>query len=290
MVCRIFSYYTPIFSETMQRSSIIIPPEILDHIFSLLELNDPSTWSTLKACSDTILNPLLRAVVDRRLYAHIVVTNFKSNRLPGQFYHYDLLRYLSSNPQVANYIRTFQIQIQIPGPSKWYDQSISILRMLPSTLRGICLSSRPKVKPSKIAIVWWPRLHGPFRKAFLNCLRLPYLTDVSMRWIEGVPLSIFNCCAKLERISFRQVDCTTSCSDPAQFPPQITTLNFDRTSKVPEILSWAQMGHNLRSLSFRSEREDHYLLLTKLFHSSSDTLIELELDFAGLGMFGFHVL
>jgi len=101
--------------------TVVLPPEILDLIFSFLD-NEPSTWSILEACSETTRNPLLRGVVDRRLYAYIVVTNYKSHKLPGQFYHSDLFQYLTSNPQVANYIRTLQIQIQIPGPKRWYDQ------------------------------------------------------------------------------------------------------------------------------------------------------------------------
>jgi len=220
-------------------------------------------------------------VVDRRLYAHVIVTNIESNRPPGQFYHSDLLQHLSSNPQVANFIRTFHIQIQIPGPERRYDETTSILRMLPSSLKGISLSSS-----KEHTIITWSLLHGPFRKAFLDCLWSPNITDVSMRWIESFPLSIFDRCAKLQRISLQQVNCT-SCTS-AQFPPQITSLDIDRTPCLPEILSWAEKGHKLRSLGLGSGRNNQYPLLAKLFHSYSDSLIELELDFGVACMFCFQ--
>jgi hypothetical protein len=149
--------------------TVIFPPEILDHIFSFLD-NDPSTSSTLKACSETTRDPVFRGVVDRCLYAHIVVTNFRSNG-PGLLYFSDLFQYLSSNPQVASYIRTLRIQIEVPGPCQWYNQVSSILRMLPTlALKGITLSGRPT--SSAVPIIWF-HLHETFRNAFLDCLWSP---------------------------------------------------------------------------------------------------------------------
>ena len=100
-----------------------------------------------------------------------------------------------------------------------------------------------------------------------------------MQTINGVPLYIFNPCTKLRSLSLQQVDCNSLTSD-TQFPAQIASVNIDRSHDLPMIISWAKMGHNLRSLTFRSEYEAHYPLLTGLLHSYSDTLIELGLDYA----------
>jgi len=81
------------------------------------------------------------------------------------------------------------------------------------------------------------------------------------------------------------VGCTSTTD--AQFPPQTVSIIIDRSSDLPKIISWMNMGHNLRSLSFGSESEDDFPLLTGLFHTYSDTLTELELKF-GLGPFGVY--
>ena len=272
--------YLIVFPENPNSSQI--PAEILDHIFSFLH-NDPATLKSIQeVCSETH-NTFLRGILDRHLYAHIVVTNFMSTT-PGFFHCSELFQYLSSNPHVSKYIRILQIEIETPGPSQWYDPVSSILRMLPSTLEGITLSSRTRSKAKASTkkvptVLQWSDLHETFREVFLDCLRSSNLTEASIRCVKGVPLSIFNDCT-MQKLSLRQVG--VSSTSVVRCPPQTVSLVIDQCDGL-----WVQGGPNLRSLNFSSDDKSSFLLfLTKL---SGESLTDLGLDFGTLCKCCFHV-
>jgi hypothetical protein len=167
--------------------------------------------------------------------------------------------------------------------------------MLPSSLTGISLSCQihmdGTVSPSRIVPVMWSDFPETFREALLNCLWSPNITDVSMERIGGFPLSIFNPCTRLKRLSFFQVECASSTSD-AQFPPQLDSLVLSRIEDLTTIVSWASTGHNLRFLSFgladRANTIVGFGQLTGLLDAFCDTLNELDLASVPLCRFSFH--
>jgi len=183
--------------------------------------------------------------------------------------------YLSRNRHAANYIRIVDISSRIAeGDSSWWHHQVSsILQMLTPSLEKITLSSHGDVIEP---IVQWSRFPETFRKAFIDCLWSPSIIEVSMGCIGGFPLSVFNPCSQLKRLSFFQVDCTPSTS--AQFPPQIDSLVLSRSEDLATIVSWAKMGHHMCSLNFRLDQEVGFGLLIGLLDTYSDDLIELELD------------
>ena len=229
------------------------------------------------------------------MYTHIDLQEWNlSNRISYD----EIYQYLSSNRHVANYIRTLDITIvhyRIDDSSQWYNQVPSILQMLPSSLERISLSSLLHIDgtgdTSRIILVTWSDLPATFRKAFLDCLWSPNVIEASMERIGGFPLSIFNPCTQLKRLSLLQVECTPTTSD-AQFPPQIDSLVLSRSEDLATIISWAKTSHGLRSLNFESDNEaDHevgYGQLAGLLDSCSDTLIKLELDLRLLCRFAFY--
>ena len=222
------------------------------------------------------------------MYTHIDLSEWNKSR-PIRIY-----QYLSNNPHVANYIRTLHITIvhHRIDSSQWYNQVSSILQMLPSSLESItllgviCIDATGST--TRRVLVMWSDFPATFRKAFLDCLWSPNIIEATLRCIGGVPLSIFNSCTRLKRLSL--VECITSTSD-AQFPPQIDSLVLSRSEDLSTIVSWANTSHDLRSLNFgldhRADQRVGYGQLTWLLDSYSDSLIKLELDFRPLCRFTF---
>jgi hypothetical protein len=267
----------------------LFPLEILNHIFDSLD-HDESTRRTLKACS-TIRDPILRAAIDRYMYTHIHLCEWNL----GSNGYEEIHDYLTRNPHVANYIHTLDIMIvnRDKTSSQFYNAVSSILQMLPSSLENITLSSTLHIdgtgSTSRTVPAAWPDFPETFRKAFLDCLWSPSITEASMKHIGGFPLSIFNPCTRLKKLSLRQVECTPSLSD-AQFPPQIDSLVLSRNEDLTTILSWMKdTGHDLRSLTFKldfeADQRTGYGQLTGLLDSYSNSLIDLAVDFRPLSRF-----
>ena len=224
------------------------------------------------------------------MYTHINLDEWNMSMISYD----EIYQYLSSNRHVANYIRTLDITIvylDIDDSSQWYIQVPSILQMLPSSLEKITLSSVVHIGASGIIPIAWSDLPATFRKAFLDCLWSPNIIEVSMERIGGFPLSIFNPCTRLKKLSLLQVKCTPTTSD-AQFPPQIDSLMLSRSEDLATIVSWAKTGQDLRSLNFRLDyRVDQrvgYGQLIGLLDNYSDNLTKLQLDFQPLCRFTFY--
>jgi len=264
-----------------------LPAETLDHIFSFFH-NDPATLRSIhNVCSESEThNSFLRGILDRHLYAHVVVTNFASTR-QDLFHCSELFQYLSNNPHVSKYIRTLRIELEIPG--QWYGPVSSILRMLPSTLKEIVLSNRTRSEANastrKVSTVLrWSDLHETFRAAFLNCLCSSNLTDASLHCVRGVPLSVFNDCT-MQKLSLRRVGVYSR--PGAQCPPQTISLTIDQCDDLLTIRNWVQGGPNLRSLNFCSG--DEYLYSEFLNKLYGESLTKIGLDFGMLCKCCFHV-
>lgn len=279
-VCVASLYYSIL--TLLTQNTVILPVEILDHIFSFLN-NDPATLRSILKVFSGKFSPFLLGALDRHVYAHVVVTNFKSNR-PGLFHYSKFIKYISHKPQVANYIHTCRIEIELPGPSHWYKPMTSILRKLPPTLKEITLSSRTRPEATdefEGLRLHWLDLHEMFRNAFLDCLRSSYLAEVSLQRIAGLPLSIFND-GKIQRLSFRQVQCTPA--SVAQFPPQTISLMIHQCDLLSVILSWANGASTLRSFSLGAVHGFDFHSISSL---SCTNLIDLELNFANMCKFCF---
>jgi len=194
-----------------------LPLEILDHIFGFLDNEQPS-WITLKACS-AIRDPILRAAIDRRIYTRIKLNHNEWDDFGIS--HDEIYQYLSKNRHVANYIRTLDIAIAhdcVEESSQWYNQVSSILQIPTSSLERITLSCRFHIDATRTdgsgnLVSWtvpfaWSDFPATFRKAFLDCLWSSGIIEASMTRIGGFPLSIFNPCTRLKKLSLLQVTCT----------------------------------------------------------------------------------
>jgi hypothetical protein len=224
------------------------------------------------------------------MYTHIHLCKWN---LSGWIDPDEIYRYLSSNPHVANYVRTLNI-IMIPNRSydEWYNQVTPILQMLTSSLERITLSSLVYIdatgSTSRLVRFEWLDFPATFRTVLLDCIWSPNIIEASMERIGGFPLSIFNTCTRLKKLSL--LDCTPSTLD-AQFPPQIDSLVLSQIVDL-EIVSWATTRCDLRSLKFewpnKTGRGEGSCRLTRLLDSYADNLVELELNFGPLSMFTFH--
>jgi hypothetical protein len=134
---------------------------------------------------------------------------------------------------------------------EWYNQLTPILQMLPSSLERITLSSLVHIdatgSTSRLVRFAWLDFSATFRMALLDCFWSPnIIIEASMEHIGGFPLSIFNPCTRLKKLSL--LNCTPSTFD-AQFPPQINSFVLSQIEGL-EIVSWATTRHDLRELKF----------------------------------------
>src|SRR5258708_815332 len=129
-------------------SEPMLPPELIDHIFSFLQGDSLA----LKACSK--VQPLFSRLAERHLYAHIVI----SPRAP------DVSNLIFENPHLLNYPRTLEINHH---PNNQNPLAISIMQMIP---RMTNLTSLKIYDPCPY------KQRGEFFSAFRN-----YLPQISLQ-------------------------------------------------------------------------------------------------------------
>ena len=100
--------------------------EVVDHIFSFLV----SERETLVACSE---DPVLFPIVERHLYHQITVSipyGTSNGFEPGR-----LIKFVSENPRILNYVRILESKTRILYPpnsvKKYFDDLAKILLLFP---------------------------------------------------------------------------------------------------------------------------------------------------------------
>jgi hypothetical protein len=173
-----------------------LPLEVLNHIFSFLRNDIPS----LSACISA--TPYFQAIGEKHLWHHFTLHNHNTydpnprnglSRSPAQ-----LSKILADTPHVATYIRSLEISIASPSILQWFmkrslndEEMAPVLPMLPHleciSVAGGCIS--------------WDRLHQGFQAALVRALCLPSVKEAAIEGVDGFPLSIFNRCTALRRLS-----------------------------------------------------------------------------------------
>jgi len=262
------------------RCEMNLPAEILDHIFSFLQA-DPTS---LRACSKS--HPSLSQLAEPYLYSHIVIKAGESSLSDRPS---NLAELLSKRPHIAHYIHN--LEIWVIGDSGIFDHHIQchleeISNLLPMllALRQIALNHA-----AAQSFFQWETQPESFRLAFLACLRLPSMQDVSLTRVFQFPWSSlvnFNEYKSLRGLALQGYYWTNRYANVAEdgLSNQNGSLPFEslciqgynREGVVQKFTDWAATClPRLRSLKFSSQA---YHSLVKLLTSCSTTLVNLSFD------------
>lgn len=203
----------------------MLPPEVINHIFGFLQ-SDPVT---LKKCSKA--HPILSTLALQHLYAKITIPNIHAKIT--QF-----SRLLSDNPCIANYVRWLCIEIGWQGYFGMRSRNVeAIALILPKfrVLKRLTLTSNNDA-------AYWPTLHETFLTAFMDCLLLPSMIEVSILGIDNFPLSIFANCTSIKKLTLEGTfDFDCSSSEKSLSYPQIESLTIHQCrASLAAITSWAK--------------------------------------------------
>lgn len=245
---------------------LLLAPEILDHIFSFLQLDH----ATLKTCSQasSVLSPL----VEPHLYAQITAYNPDG---PDTFTEFTKL--LSDNPYIANYVRS--LTIMIPGSGIYLLNDDVILNNLPKltrlemiTLNGFGIHERTS----------WDNLSRKFQVAFTNCLQLPSMRYVALQNIWKPPFFILGKCRTmkglfLDGVVWNYSPCFPNSRLSLSGLPELDSLSIIRYNYHPQLIAWAETS-NLRSLSFQIGSIDDCDNLLQILEHNAKSLTHFEIE------------
>ena len=251
----------------------MLPPEILDQIFSFLTTDKAS----LKACSSA--HPVFCHIIQPYLFADVTISSIGDN---GSFQTKELLTLLSENPHVSNYI--LHLKISIPEPSHHVAvlNTISTILHLPVRLTSISFIHQSYARSR----ILWNELPESFLTAFMTCLRLPSMKTVSLTNIRSLPLTIFDDFPNIKTIRLINVDVLPHSNWDFDVPqPSLQILSvFDcEGAELPQILFWARTRH-LHSLEFRPQYPIDLSRIIIHCRAYFHSLTTLDLDFKGYCM------
>jgi len=176
---------------------ITIPTEIVDHIFSFLDVLSPSGYNDLKACARA--HPFLLTSAERCLFSNIRISR---NPTVGRAFHCsNLSNVLLTKPHIANYVRALGVDLSSSpldchtvAPRELEDMLFVISKL--RALTTIEIRGHHYWKN-----IEWSWLHKPFREAFINCLSLPSIKKVSILRMDDFPMTAFDQCKGLTELS-----------------------------------------------------------------------------------------
>lgn len=252
----------------------MVPADVVDLVFSFLELD----FASLEQCS--VAHPYLADLAERYLYANVTLRPSSSNFQPPDvdsspqagfvLYPPQFASRLLDRPYNARHIRRLCIIISMFFP---FRDSAEVSPILPqiSNLCSITLESTQR------GAITWNTLSADFRAAFMETLRLPSLKEVGIHGIQTFPLSMFNDCRSVGKVSLQEIGRLES--EPYAPHPQLEVLQLHGGSgSLKEIVHWVT-GRNLCSLDFGWLDADHrFTLLAQLLQACSKTLTTLTLD------------
>ncbi len=258
--------------QTFSPMTVIFPPDIIDYIFSLLKCDD----ATLRECFKA--HPLLASIAERHLYVYIALQNQPTRNDP-KFSPSDILRVFAEKPEILSHvIRGLSIEFlplpraEMNGSLEDVTSILSIVVGIPR-LRSITLKGR-----SPIA---WRTLDAAFQKAFLNCLRSPSVTDVSVQNIMGFDLSQLVGCKGLKHLSLQgrfriKPEIGTT---PLSSISELKSLSLCDLRPLFNLIAWKPL-RKLRALSFSSSNIESFNSFEKLICHSFYSLTCLRFDLA----------
>jgi hypothetical protein len=247
-------------------SFTMLPLEIIDHIFSFLH----SDRATLEICSRA--HPILLKLVQQHLYANTTIRNVPA----------EIFTLMSDSLCIANYVRSLHIKIEYRYTRSLNEEAIAMVLPKFRMLKKITLDDHSFTR--------WPMFHEKFRAAFIQCLRLPSMIEVS---IHGniFPLTAFSNCMSLKKLTLDGTFTFDDLSADSTLPyPQIESLTIRRSqnSSLPPIISWAKTC-NPRSFGLcLNPYDDDMPKLQPLLQVWSNTLTSLEIDFGITCLFHYN--
>ncbi len=249
--------------------SLLLGPEILDNIFSLLQRDHV----TLKSCSQASSGFSL--LVEPHLYAQVIIYNRNINGLVT-FTAFSKL--LLNNPRIASHVRSLTIMFRqkYRSQSPLNDDVISTILPKLIKLKMITLNS----SGVRYTSVSWSRLCETFRVAFEDCLQLPSMREVAFEDILGFPLSILEQCRTMKRLLLRGIYFPTNSDSESRSRlgcPELDSLLISYCNHLSEITTWVNIS-DLRSLYFQPRAIDDFRELSQLLERCADSLNQLEID------------
>lgn len=255
----------------------MFPPDVIDYIFSLLKYDA----AVLRECSKA--HPLLASIAERHLYVDIALQN-QSTRIDPAFLPSDILKVFAEKPEVLNHvIHGLSIEL-LPLPTAEMNRSLedvtSILSIVVgiSRLRSITLKGRSPVA--------WRTLDEGFRKAFLNCIHSPAVTDVSIQNIVRFELSDLVGCKGLKHLSLRgwfRIKTGTLQTTPLDSISRLKSLSLYDFRPLQalnrDIITW-KLRKNLRALDLYSSNRESFTSFGDLIYRHFYSLTCLRFDLA----------
>ena len=251
------------------------PPDVLDYIFSFLE----SDFVALKACS--LSHPFLSQFAERYLYATIKLQDGGFVGPDAGLRVFEFNQLLLDTPRIGSCVRTVQVVI-LHKPQ--FD--VTDLTHISSILQELSLVKKiALIQEGSRGDFSWQNLPEAFRQAFLKCLCLPSMVELSLEYVVDFPLSALKDCTTIKILKLRnwKHDPKSKVTRDAlvhPLPPiESLSLNHCERKSLQKMLPWLEK-RNIRSLSFSrgfSERDD-FDVLSDLLARCSIHLTALDLD------------
>jgi len=223
---------------------ISLPTEVLDYIFSFLE----SDFVALKACS--LSHPFLSQIAERYLYATV---NLQDDGFIGDtgLRMFEFNQLLLDRPRIGSYVRTVEVRI----PHKyWFD--VTDLAHISSILQKLSLVKKIALMQEDQCIdCFWENLPETFHQAFLKCLCLQSMKELSLVLVTNFPLSALKDCKTIKILNLKgwkhdpKLNVTGDTLVHPLPPIESLTLRGCERESLQEMLPWLEQRH-IRSLTF----------------------------------------
>lgn len=260
------------------------PPEILDHILSLLKKDKAALAVCLKA------SPLLGAVAERYLYEHISLETITKPLEQA------LQVYLSSHPRASYYVKSVTVffsdssaQVNTSqgnaAPKRLTEAySFTDLPRLP-LLETLVLTTKPSTS------VNWSSIRENQGDIWMKIACLPTLKNLVLRGISHFPFDVLDRCRNLKRVGV--LGDTKYEMGYLEEAPELSSTEAQRHLTVhnpavkADIRTWLRRSKkvlgtpwfmHLQSLDFRGVNDQDFKLLFEVLRACSKSLRELEFD------------
>ena len=213
---------------------IVLPPEILDHIFDLVSYTD---YNSLGACAKA--HPFLSDPAERHIFSDIQV--YPGRSYQRSFNASELSELFRDKPRRASYVDSLIVEF---GPNLGRDNDfLAISSIVAMVLRLKTINLKVVGSSRDIA---WSEFPTYFRDAFTNCLGWPSMERVFLSGIVKFPITALDQCTTVSLDG--TFDFSNSCSKSY---PKLESLSiFNWSGMFPNVTAWVKKT-NLRHLDIR---------------------------------------